>query len=327
MTPAATKNRKSPEQLALLTANAFAPCKLAEIAELDQGLFNAAYAIRLDDGRRLVLKIAPPQGAPLLRHEWGVMRSEVDSMTLAFLQAHIPVPKVLQSDFTCTQCDAPYFFMEYVPGVSFLHQRQAMTEQEQGQIEKELGAYARSIHAIAGAGFGYVRNPLHQSWPESFLSMLDDVLLDVKRFNASLPVPEEELRGLILPFLPLLSCIKTPCLLHGDLWDGNILIQDGHICAILDFERALWGDPLMEFPFSGEIPMKNFLDGYEKEIWKEPAAHQRRVLYNLYFYLVLLVECACRDNGNKGQGVWAAAKLRKEIRKLRNFYKEGGQFA
>ena len=40
-------------------------------------------------------------------------------------------------------------------------------------------------------------------------------------------------------------------LVHFDLWDGNILVESdpaGHrIGALIDAERAFWGDPLAEF--------------------------------------------------------------------------------
>ena len=36
----------------------------------------------------------------------------------------------------------------------------------------------------------------------------------------------------------------SPALFHMDVWGQNILVDDeGHMTALLDWNRALWGDP------------------------------------------------------------------------------------
>jgi aminoglycoside phosphotransferase (APT) family kinase protein len=37
-----------------------------------------------------------------------------------------------------------------------------------------------------------------------------------------------------------------PCLLHGDLWPGNMLWQDDHLTAVVDWEDATVGDPMTD---------------------------------------------------------------------------------
>ena len=45
----------------------------------------------------------------------------------------------------------------------------------------------------------------------------------------------------------------TPRLLHGDLWDFNLLVRQGEegatFSGVLDYDRACWGDPLFEWTF------------------------------------------------------------------------------
>jgi aminoglycoside phosphotransferase (APT) family kinase protein len=36
-------------------------------------------------------------------------------------------------------------------------------------------------------------------------------------------------------------------LLHGDYWPGNILWHDGQLAAVIDWEDAAFGDPLVDF--------------------------------------------------------------------------------
>lgn len=39
---------------------------------------------------------------------------------------------------------------------------------------------------------------------------------------------------------------NTPVLLHGDFWPGNVMFESGHLVAVLDWEDAKWGDPLVD---------------------------------------------------------------------------------
>lgn len=36
--------------------------------------------------------------------------------------------------------------------------------------------------------------------------------------------------------------VTVPCLVHWDLWDGNVFVKDNRITGVIDCERSLWGD-------------------------------------------------------------------------------------
>ena len=50
--------------------------------ECKEGWFNAAYLATLDDGRRCVLKVAPPPGVTVLTYEHDIMTTEVTAMRM-----------------------------------------------------------------------------------------------------------------------------------------------------------------------------------------------------------------------------------------------------
>lgn len=56
---------------------------------------------------------------------------------------------------------------------------------------------------------------------------------------------EEKIRDVLKSVWPLKQQNKT-ALLHGDLWPGNTLWQDGRLVAIIDWEDAALGDPLSD---------------------------------------------------------------------------------
>ncbi len=71
-----TKNRKPRPQIEAMVAKAFGGMSLMDgddaVRELKDGWFNAAYTIRLADGREVILKLAPPPGAEVMQYEQQV---------------------------------------------------------------------------------------------------------------------------------------------------------------------------------------------------------------------------------------------------------------
>lgn len=69
--------------------------------------------------------------------------------------------------------------------------------------------------------------------------------------------------------------VTVPCLVHWDLWEGNVFVSGGKITGIIDWERALWADPLLELGFRTYDDPADFLEGYGKreewENWERPA--------------------------------------------------------
>ena len=72
---AITKNTQTPAQLEAIAAEAFPRLTLTSARELTEGMCNAAYRLTLSDGREVILKIAPAEGAGLLRNEIRMMRA------------------------------------------------------------------------------------------------------------------------------------------------------------------------------------------------------------------------------------------------------------
>jgi aminoglycoside phosphotransferase (APT) family kinase protein len=113
-----TKNRQPAHVLRAMVARAYGEAQVPTgdgwAQELGHGWFNVAYRIRLRDGQRVVLKIAPPPGVEVLTYERDMMRTEVHALSLIRQQSAVPVPRVHHYDTSRQLCDAEYFFMEYV---------------------------------------------------------------------------------------------------------------------------------------------------------------------------------------------------------------------
>jgi hypothetical protein len=85
-------------------------------------------------------------------------------------------------------------------------------------------------------------------------------------------------------------------------------VKDGAVTGIIDFERAVWGDPLMEHYFSHFNKSPFFRQGYGL-FPTEPSQLARVKLYDLYLDLLLHIECAYRKYEDEGHIKWAYDNL------------------
>jgi len=294
--------------------------KIASLEELKEGYFNAAYHLKLVDGFQCVLKIAPPPEVRVLRYEKNILRAEVQTLQIVRERTEMPVPAILFHDQSCTLLPSPFYGMEFIEGVPLHKLREKLGLEDQARIDQTLGVYLRQMNAIHNDKFGYYAQPETQStcWQTAFEQMIEAVLLDGSEAEVELPLPAEEILALIRRQAAVMDEVSTPALVHWDLWDGNVFInpQTKLISGIIDFERALWADPLMECNFGAFGINHAFLAGYGKADPFTPAEELRRTLYNVYLFLIMVIECTYRHYPNHDQENWARVRLAEELNKL-----------
>jgi aminoglycoside phosphotransferase (APT) family kinase protein len=304
----------------MITAAFGAQATIRHYDDLRDGYFNAAYQVDLVDGRRVVLKVAPPTGVRVLRYEQGILRTEVEMLQAVRSHTNVPVPTVYYHDDSLALIDGEYFIMSFITGEAYHHLREGYSPQRRAMIEQTTGDYLRQINAIAGPFFGYpaMAEVGHRSWRAAFLAMFDDLLQDGLDQHVALPLDYGTLRREVARVAPALDVVQTPQLVHWDLWDGNIFVEPktGLITGLIDFERALWGDPLMEFQYRTLEASAAFLQGYGVSLLDPPTAVARRTLYNLYLYLIMIVECSYRMYETDDQERWARQQLAADLERL-----------
>lgn len=302
-----TKPKLTASQLQELVTAQFA-LEIREAEEMTDGWANTAYRIRLEDGRQIVLKVAPVSTTVMMRYEVKMMQTEVEA--LRQLRGKIPVPQVYAYDSSCRLIPSEYYMMEFLEGRPYNTVKGSLSEEEREAIELQLGQYNKLINEVKGTSFGPYSAPgsYGDHWPAVFTRMLLDVMKDADDMRISLPVTEAELCSVLEQAAPALSEIKEPCLVHWDLWDGNAFVQDGVITGIIDFERALWGDPLLEAYFRSMTHTPAFLKGYGITGFT-PSERIRQLLYDLYLDLILVVECYFRQYNNPKHEKWAQENL------------------
>jgi aminoglycoside phosphotransferase (APT) family kinase protein len=231
------------------------------------------------------------------------------------------VPQVYYYDQSRTLLDSDYYMMEFVGGEAYHKLREQYSEGLRTAIDTAIGGYLAQINAIQGAYFGYMALPIQRfpTWRQAFLAMFVDLLADGQARHVALPLDYAALRRAVEAAAPALDVVQTPQLVHWDLWDGNIFVDgpSGRVTGIIDFERALWGDPLMEFQYRTLAISPAFTQGYGRSLLDSPHAAARRTLYNLYLYLIMIVECAYRAYETDDQEQWARQQLAAELARLK----------
>jgi len=279
--------------------------------ELSDGWANAAYLIALEDGQEVILKAAPAAGTRMMRYEKGLMKAEVETMRLVKKDGRVPVPQIIAHDSTCELADCEYFVMEKLDGVPYNKIKRELPAEQRESIEYELGQYNRLVNELRGDRFGLYAEPAEAgaAWRDVFHRLLVSVLEDGEEAGVELPVDYAAIRQEVAARLHVLDAVTEPRLVHWDIWDGNVFVKDGRIAGIIDFERALWGDPLIEAYFGRFVASDAFLRGYGFKNGLSKEQRQRRLLYDLYLDLILCVECAFRGYTDLGHISWTKSNL------------------
>jgi len=226
------------------------------------------------------------------------MATEVASMRMVAENLEIPVPEIYYYDPSHDVCDSDYFFMEKLKGGNFEHVKDALAPDVRAQIERQIGGIVREINQYSGEYFGYEGNTALRgnAWRETFLKIVESLLEDGEKKNADYGFEVGDIREAIRNHALSLDEVILPRLVHWDAWDSNFFVKDGKVTGIIDFERALWADPLMEAQFRALAfgGISESMRGYGKTTFT-PEEEERCYLYTLHLALVVRTESYYRE--------------------------------
>ncbi|MFB6847394.1 phosphotransferase family protein [Streptomyces sp. NPDC056373] len=299
----------------ILRAAGLDPGCLAHLTPLTGGTYNTVEELRFTDGSRYVLKIPPAPAVPGLRHEKRLLVSEAEFYRSAAL-AGVRAPRTVSAG-------DDFLLMTAVPGEPW---DGTLTDPEQTALRTELGRQVARLHEVTGPGHGYpsgALGPLAPDWRTAFTAMFDAVLDDARRYGARLPLPADTVARTAASAYGALDEVTRPCLVHFDLWRGNILVDrvDGRarIGGLIDGERMFWGDPLADFvslALLGDIRKdEDFLAGYREAGGRarfDAPARRRLALYRAYLYLIMITETVPREAGQEQQ-CWVQETVAPEL--------------
>ena len=300
-----TQRDLSPDDVAEFVRASFGPDRqLRDCGPLAGGGFAAVWWVRLDDGRDVVLKVAPPPTARLLRYETDLLAAEARYFRLVAERApQVPVPPVLHHGNDPRLGE--WLVTGRLPGRALPD-----VDGDDGPARADLGAATAALHRITGDRFGYDAGRTGGStWRAAFAAIIDDLLADAVDWKVTLPAPPERFRALVARHGDLLDQVRRPALLHFDCWDGNVLtVPDAagtyRMCGLVDGERFLYGDPMLDlvspllFRRAEDEPAHPFLRGYADATGTplifDDGARRRLALYRMHLHLLMTVEMPSR---------------------------------
>jgi aminoglycoside phosphotransferase (APT) family kinase protein len=268
--------------------------------ELTDGYANAVWRLALEDGRQVVLKLSPPPDLDQLSYERNLLRMEAAAIDLA-TRAGVPVASLVHAGYDDPVLGGDYLMLDALDGVSWNDVKPEGPHLiDTDALRRELGGHLARFNSVTGEVFGYPHAGIvGATWREAFLAMVGALLGDTERYPTPLPRPVGEIMAVFEGAAPALDEVTTPHLVHFDVWVGNVFLDLGgtpRIQAIIDHERAFWGDPIAEFVtptiFRELREDDPLLAGYREVTPLEltPSALTRLDLYRAYLYLILLVE-------------------------------------
>ena len=266
---------KQPVDLAALT---FQP--------IPTGKHNTSYFVGTGDGE-LVLRIAPPDDAGFLFYERRMMAQEPEIHALLRGRTTVPVARILAYDDSRTLIDRDYLLMERLPGRPLTEAR--VTGPLYAHILHQVGGYLQQMHALTAERYGYLgaHHPMEPqaSWWEAFVVMWNSILNDIVAAGGYTAEEAAFMRQLLRTYRSSFDRSVPASLLHMDVWHQNILVDaQGTVTGLVDLDRALWGDPEIEFAvldYCG-ISKPAFWKGYGKSRDASSEARIRARFYLLY---------------------------------------------
>ena len=194
------------------------------------------------EGIRLLVLRRPPLGHVLpTAHD---MSREFRVLS-ALAGTRVPVAPLVASSTDDEVIGAPFYVMEYVPGVVLRTRAdtKALTEAQAADLSRRLAEMLAAIHGVdvnhvglgdLGRGAGYLRRQLdrwQRQWELSATQDRPGYTQLVERLTAALPAEGQT------------------TLVHGDYRLDNVLVTldpEPRITAVVDWEMATLGDPLAD---------------------------------------------------------------------------------
>lgn len=312
-----TKNKQSEETIQKMVERAYPGLSVESCTELTEGCCNVAYVVKLSNGEEKILKISAADKSGYMSNEINMMDAEVAAMKLTGGVISAKVPQVDYYDFSRELCSGSYFFMEKLAGKNFFFHLQDYSEEEKAIVNFRIGQLVKEIAEIKGEKFGLLGDVGRRfaTQYDFYKYMLCNVIGDAERRNIFFFVNRERLLQMLKQDRMFFEEVTVPSLVHYDLWEGNVFADGTQVTGLIDWERALWGDPLMEDRFRRHTRNESFLKGFGLE--KISERQMRRILwYDILLYLTMMTEGEYRQYEDDGQYRWIAPFFKASLEEL-----------
>jgi len=237
----------------------------AEVAALLEGHFGATPAgiEQMSFGESSVTFGASVGGEML------IVRTHQDPKTFSGTQGTldalralgIPVPQLIAVDLSCRSVRFAYMITERFPGRDLRFEISSMTHSQLSALAEQIMDFERRASTLGSPGrYGYApvgAVPPHSTW-------LDAMASDA-RISSRLPLELQPLLSKIELAIErhadYIRGVKSVCFLD-DLTTKNVIVHDGKLSGVVDFDCVCYGDPLWHVALTKAAVAADVGDGY-----------------------------------------------------------------
>jgi len=210
----------------------------------------------------------------------------------------LPVPRPLLVEPDPSVLQQPFLLMEHMPG----SQRSITAADPNGRkIMLQLAAALARFHRIDPQKLARNPDAFRQSPADRALALVDKYyrIYITERIEPSLTL--DSAYAWLHANVQLVATDAPLSLVHGDCDFRNILIDDDHIAAILDWELLHVGDPAEDlgycrFDVEQVMPWSEFMDAYLRHGGRA-VAEERLRYFQIYGYVFRLTTAATAYTG------------------------------
>ncbi|MFG2227360.1 phosphotransferase family protein [Streptomyces sp. NPDC048644] len=212
--------------------------RVTSVRSLDKGYTSKQWVAATDEGRLLV-KVPQRERDP--EH----LRRLVSSAQVA-AEHGVPVVRYRRLVPHEAALGGPVLIQEYQEGDAAGEVWESLDEDQRMVLIRDLGEVTGRLHAIVGPRFGDVLGGGKAATLEESVEAEVEALLP--QADPGLIGPADALRSALAAAVARLAdAANVPALTHGDLWLPNLLVRDGRISCVLDFEHATYADRFRDF--------------------------------------------------------------------------------
>ncbi|NHJ47258.1 MAG: phosphotransferase [Asgard group archaeon] len=220
---------------------------------IEESFVNPVYSFKMESGKEYILKINNP---------YWPSKQEREVFALNFIREKttIPVPEIIENRIPIQKNKLSYLILEKSPGQDFrsLLYSKKLSSDDILAVTEKCGNYLGQMHTLAFEYFGdmtqqkpsdetlgFFWGRQFQNWPECFREFCLNVLhwVDSNSFQKyRLP-----LRKKIDYYTSVMPKDETACFVHSDMQPTNVIIENGDISAVIDFEWSYAGSASFDY--------------------------------------------------------------------------------
>ncbi|MFD8561282.1 phosphotransferase family protein [Streptosporangium canum] len=226
-----------------------ADARAVSAVELGLGMYNTTYRVTVTGQERPVILRIAPEPERQFRSERQLMRNEYASVP--WLTAIAPLmPRVIAADWSHEVIGRDWMVQSLLDGVPAPERLGAYPRSARPGFFRQMGAIAKTVHAVRGPHFGPVAGPPYTTWSQAVIASLQDIAADLDGLGLD-AADLRKVTAVAADRHTVLDEITEPRMLSGDLWTVNVMLDDTApepvIIGVLDMDRTLWGDPAADW--------------------------------------------------------------------------------